>query len=80
MSDEEKIEHVPADWFISDLGILAVPLTPELKETMLNHAKEFLTAGGRVEWERWALLGPASRAAFREASEELKIRQVLAER
>lgn len=71
-------ENIGIDWFTADIGGLEVPLTEALQGAMLAHAKEFLAAGGRVEWERWALLGPASRAAFREAAEELKIRNVLA--
>lgn len=67
------------DWFLADLGGIQVPLTEELRAAMLAHAREFLAAGGRVEWARWALLGPASRAAFREAVEEMKIRAVLSE-
>lgn len=68
------------DWFIADVGALSVELTPALSEAMMAHAKEFIAAGGQIGWERWALLGTASRAAFREAAEALKIRAVLGDR
>lgn len=70
-------EKAQVDWFMADVLAIEITLIPSQKEGMLVHAKEFLASGGRISWERWAMLGAASRAAIREAADELKIRAVL---
>lgn len=77
MTDEVKSRQVQADWLMVDVLGIEITLTREMEDGLVMHAKEFLASGGRISWERWAMLGPASRAAIREAADELKIRTVL---
>lgn len=65
------------DWLIADISEVEIDVTEELWASMLTHAMEFLSAGGRISWERWSMLGPASRLAFVEAAAALKIRSAL---
>lgn len=74
---KEEPRKTRLDWLIADISEVEIDVTPELWESMLTHAAEFLSAGGRIEWSRWAMLGPASRAAFAEAAAALKIRSAL---
>lgn len=65
------------DFFIADTANLQIPWTQELSERLTNHAVQFLMAGGVLTWERYSMLGDASREAFAEAATYLKIRSAL---
>ena len=75
--EAQEIRKTRIDWLIADISETEVEVTEELWRSMLNHCAEFLSAGGRISWERWAMLSPASRAAFSEAAAALKIRSAL---
>ena len=65
------------DWFLGDISSVEIDITPELFERMIEHAALYLSAGGMITWERWSMLGAASREAFAEAAARLKIRSAL---
>lgn len=65
------------DWFIADLAQIPIEVPEEMYETMVAQAIAYLKVGSPITWERWSQLGEASRLAFVDAAERLKIRSVL---
>lgn len=74
MTDEKKST---IDWFLADLLQAEVTITDDLMEKLIEHAQAFLTMNGVMTWERYAMLGVASRAAFVEAGQRLGIARAL---
>lgn len=65
------------DWFLADIVNTELEVSDELFEALVQHATNFLMAGGVMTWERYAMLGEASREAFKQAASNLKIRSAL---
>lgn len=82
MSDDpiEERPKVRVDWFIADVISISVELDGKLMEEMVGQATQYLKANpGGVPWEKWSLLSEASRMAFAEAAERIRVREVLSQ-
>ena len=66
------------DWLIADLIQTELDVSDEMYEALVKHAMDYLRVG-RLSWQQWSLLGAASRKAFVEAADSLRIQSVLKE-
>lgn len=64
MADEETTK-TSVDWFLADILTLKVDVTPELRELLKKRAAEYVTITSALpSWDRWLMLGDATREAF----------------
>lgn len=68
------------DWYLADMIQTEIEVSEELYGAMVLNAVEFLKANGSVDWKAWSMLGEASRKAFAEAGERIRVRAVLQDR
>lgn len=74
---EEK-QKARIDWFMADVLNVEVEINEDVLKGLIVSAMEFLKANpGGMPWEKWSLLSQASRVAFSEAAEQLKVRNTL---
>lgn len=74
------------DWFLGSVFAGEAEITPEMVDTLSEHAEGYLRVGRPIEPAEWQLLSPVSRAAFLRAAGRIeegrarRIAELVAER